>query len=35
VAKAVGAAGGEVLSTPELAERFSSKPAPTPFGDQW
>jgi oligogalacturonide lyase len=35
VAKAVGAAGSEVLSTPELAERFSSKPAPTPFGDQW
>jgi oligogalacturonide lyase len=35
VAKAVDPSTEEVLSTPELAERFTPRPPPTPFSDQW
>jgi oligogalacturonide lyase len=35
VGKAVDPPADEVLSTPNLAERFTPRPPPTPFSDQW
>ena len=35
VAKAIDPAPDDVLSTPELAQRFTPKPPPTPFSEQW
>ena len=35
VAKAVDPEAVEVLSTPDLAQRFSPKPPPTPYREQW
>jgi oligogalacturonide lyase len=35
VAKAMNPLAADVLSTPLLAERFSPKPPPTPFSEQW
>lgn len=35
VAKAPAGSADEVISTPELARRFSPKPPPTPYNEQW
>jgi oligogalacturonide lyase len=35
VAKATNPAPDEVLSTPTLAQKFSPKPPPTPYNEQW
>jgi oligogalacturonide lyase len=35
VAKAVNPPAAEILSTPTLAQRFTPKPPPTPFSEQW
>jgi len=35
VAKSREASATDVVSTPELAQRFSPKPSPTPYSEQW
>jgi oligogalacturonide lyase len=35
VAKAIDAPASDIISTPELAQRFAPKPPPTPFSEQW
>jgi hypothetical protein len=35
VAKSIDPPPADVLSTPVLAERFTPKPSPTPFSEQW
>jgi oligogalacturonide lyase len=35
VAKAVNPASDEVMATPILAQKFSPKPPPTPYNEQW
>jgi oligogalacturonide lyase len=35
VAKSINPPPAEVLSTPDLAQRFTPKPTPTPFSEQW